>query len=159
MRKWERKREWERERKRTSYPRIAHGQCLQSVISWRSGVTAGQVDRGVQPPITPKPKPPHTHTQASRFSTIPLGRTDGPTDWWIDWVEMRARLCCQDAQSSPDTFQSSNRAQLTRFFVFEKKKCEKCEKNKKDLKNHSSKTIDCAEFCLASSERWDLAHS
>ena len=31
-------------------------------------------------------------------------------------VEMRERLCCQDAQSSPGTFQSSNRLKLTRFF-------------------------------------------
>ena len=38
-------------------------------------------------------------------------------------------------------------------------KCEKCEKIKKDLKNHSSKTIDRTEFCLASSERGELALS
>ena len=34
------------------------------------------------------------------------------------------------------------------------KKMEKCEKIK-DSKNHSSKTIDRTEFCLASSERGD----
>ena len=38
-------------------------------------------------------------------------------------------------------------------------KCEKCKKIKKDSENHSSETIDCTEFCLASSERGDLALS
>ena len=38
-------------------------------------------------------------------------------------------------------------------------KCEKCEKIKKDSENHSSKTIDRTEFCLASSERGELALS
>ena len=37
-----------------------------------------------------------------------------------------------------------------------REKMEKCEKIKKDLKNHSSKTIDRTEFCLASSERGEL---
>ena len=36
---------------------------------------------------------------------------------------------------------------------------EKCEKIKKDSENHSSETIDGTEFCLASSERGDLALS
>ena len=38
-------------------------------------------------------------------------------------------------------------------------KCKKCKKKIKDSKNHSSETIDRTEFCLASSERGDLAHS
>ena len=38
-------------------------------------------------------------------------------------------------------------------------KREKCGKIKKDSKIHSSKTIDRTEFCLASSERGDLALS
>ena len=71
---------------------------------------------------------------------------------------MRERLCCQDAQSSPGTFQGSNKLQLTGFLVFgENAKNEK--KMKKDLKNHSSKTMDCTEFCLASSERGELVLS
>ena len=73
-------------------------------------------------------------------------------------VEMRDRLRCQDAQLSPGTFQSSIRLQLTRFLVF-LEKCEKCRKIKKDLKNHSSKTINYTEFCLASSEKGELALS
>ena len=78
----------------------------------------------------PHPHPnPNPHTQASRPLVFPLGRTNRPTDQWMDWqtkpliesrVEMRERLCCQDAQSSPGTFQSSNRLQLTRFLVFGK---------------------------------------
>ena len=38
-------------------------------------------------------------------------------------------------------------------------KCKKCKKIKKDSENHSSGTIDRTEFCLASSERGDLALS
>ena len=92
-------------------------------------------------------------TEAS--NPLPLRRADRPTDWWMDWVEMRARLCCQDAQSSPGTFQSSNKPQLTWFLVFGKN-AKNAKKQKKDLKNHSFKTIDHTEFCLASSERGEL---
>ena len=54
---------------------------------------------------------------------------------------MRERPNCQDEQLL--------------FLV----KREKCGKIKKDSKNHSSKTIDCTEFCWASSERGELALS
>ena len=40
-----------------------------------------------------------------------------------------------------------------------REKCEKCGKIKKDSKNHNKKTIDRTEFCLAPSERENLALS
>ena len=61
-------------------------------------------------------------------------------------------------QSSPGTFQSSNRLQLTQFLVFGEK-CKKFEEINKNLKNHSSKIIDRTEFCLTSFERGDLVLS
>ena len=86
-------------------------------------------DRWTEAPnLHPHPNP-NPHTEASRPLVFPLFHSDGQMDRWMDWwtmpliesgVEMRERLSCQDAQSSPGTFQSSNRLQLTRFLVFGK---------------------------------------
>ena len=80
----------------------------------------------------PHPHPNlNPHTQASRPLVFPLFHSDRQTDQQTDGltdgqslsesgVEMRDRLCCQDAQLSPGTFQSSIRLQLTRLLIFGK---------------------------------------
>ena len=60
---------------------------------------------------------------------------------------MREKLCCQDAQSSPGTFQSSNRLQLTRFLVLGK--------NAKNAKKYKKiKKIIAPKLSIAQNSAW-----
>ena len=118
------------------------------------------------PLYTSTPTPTHKHLDRLffHFSTRTDRRTNRPMDGLMDkashrflsWKERDTVLLGWTIITwDIFKFKYTSTNSVPRFW----EKCKKCEKIKKDLKNHSSKTIDCTEFCLASSERGELALS